>query len=204
MRNQTFYLALFFSLFCLGASAQSLIRISFVQPPVFTVTPQTKYTTLPVSGSIQLGEDASISGGSGSYTYIWTSEGKELGTAKTLTVDKPGNYSLVVNDGHGCTSGIMYYVTDGSSALEKTTELKMIVFPNPTEGLVSIQLKTIEGLEKITVLTPDGRTVATYSEGEYTYIDQQISLDLKDLPKGNYFISLHFDSKILTNAIILR
>jgi len=204
MRNQNIYLAVIFSLFYLGVSAQTLIKIPFIQPAVFTVTPQTKYTALPEAGSIKLGEDAFISGGSGNYAYLWTTEGKEIGTTNTLTVDKPGNYCLEVNDGHGCKSSIMYYVTDGSSALQNTTELKMIVFPNPTEGVVNIQLKKTESLEKITVLTPDGLTIATFLKGDYSYKDNQISLDLKDLPKGHYFISLHFDTKILTNAIILR
>jgi len=204
MRNLNIYLALLFSLFYLGVSAQALIKIPFIQPAVFTVTPQTKQTTLPETGSIKLGEDAFISGGSGNYDYLWTTEGRELGTANTLTVDKTGNYCLEVNDGHGCKSSIMYYVTNGSSGLENTTELKMIVFPNPTEGIVNIQLKKSDGLEKITVLTPDGRTIATFLQGDYSYKDNQISLDLKNLPKGHYFISLHFDTKIRTNAIILR
>lgn len=204
MRNQKMYLTLFLSLFSLGLFAQTLIRIPFIQPKVFTVTPQTKYTTLPVNGSIKLGEDASVSGGSGIYSYLWTSEGKEMGTTNTLTVDKTGNYILEIKDGKGCTSSIMYYVTDGSSALEKTTELKMIVFPNPSEGIVNIQLKTLEGLEKITVITPDGQTVATYTDGDYSFKDNQISLDLKNLPKGQYFISLYTNTTILTNAIILR
>jgi len=127
----------------------------------------------------------------------------QLSTEATLTVDKTGNYSLLISDGNGCQSSIMYYVT-GGTAIDQVKDLATIVYPNPTEGPVNIQLKTVEKLDKIEVINPDGRVITEYSGDQIKYENNKIFLNLKNLPKGNYFISLHFGKKVQTNAIILR
>jgi len=203
MRIQKLYLVLFFSSFYLGATSQTVIKIPFIQQAAFTVSPSSIYTSYPVGGSIKLGLDASVSGGSGVYSYQWTLGEVILGTESTLTVDQIGDYILQIKDGKGCQSSIMYNVSE-NTALSEVSEVALIVYPNPSKGIVYIQLKTVAGLEKITLFTPDGKTVADYSGKGIKYENNRISLDLKNKPKGKYLISILLGKETLTKAIILR
>jgi len=203
MRIQKLYLVLFFSSFYMGVTSQTVLKIPFIQPAAFTVSPSSVYTTYPVGGSVKLGLDASVSGGSGAYSYQWTLSDVILGTESTLTVDQIGNYTLLIKDGKGCQSSIMYYVSE-NTALSETSEVAMIVYPNPSQGTVYIQMKTVDGLEKITIYTPDGKTVAVYSGKTIKYENNRISLDLKNMPKGKYFISILLGKETFTKAILLR
>lgn len=203
MRKRNVSIFLFIAVFSLATHAQTVLKIPFNQPTVFSVTPSSIFTLLPETGNIRLGLDAKISGGSGKYTYQWTSGEQTLGTESTLTVDKAGIYLLLVKDEKGCQSSILYTVT-GSAALTDAKKQNLKVWPNPSKGPVSIQTKTMTELENIILLTPDGKTIANYSKKDLKIENNSVTLMLDKLPKGYYVLSVQYGKETLTQAILLQ
>lgn len=203
MNHRNIFIFVLSLVFCLAVNAQTVVKIPFNQPTAFSVTPSSIFTLLPETGTIKLGLDAKISGGSGNYTYLWTSGERTLGTESTLTVDKTGNYLLLVKDGNGCQSSILYTVT-GSASLTDAKNQNLKVWPNPSKGLVYIQGRTTTDLDKIVLLTPDGKTIANYTKKDLKTENNRVTLMLDKLPKGYYVLSLQYGKETLTKAILLR
>lgn len=85
----------------------------------------------------------------------------------------------------------------------KTTGMidkQMVVYPNPSEGMVTVELTNLAGSSDITVSNTLG--VKVYRS---TVTDNQVpEIDLTDQPKGIYFITLKNEKTIITKKIILR
>ncbi|WP_264520645.1 T9SS type A sorting domain-containing protein [Flavobacterium sp. N1994] len=80
-------------------------------------------------------------------------------------------------------------------ALQNTsfTQEKMILFPNPTKGLVTIGNLDFE---KIMISDISGKVIKT--------LDASPQIDLSDLSKGLYIIKLFSEQKILVDKILIE
>jgi len=70
--------------------------VTVTAPPTATISPASCSLTQPASILL----DATPSGGSGGYTYSW-STGE---TTQDISVGSPGIYTLTVTDSNGCVS----------------------------------------------------------------------------------------------------
>lgn len=163
-----------------GVSAQSFVTMKAPQNPVFQVSVDRVDVTLTEDG-ILLGGDVVVEGGSGIYSYRWyTPSGAELGTDRTLQVNKEGTYCLDVSDTCDCLHTVNFNITSASVSEVKSEDFS--VTPSPTSGALHII-----GFEPVRYALVDmsGRLVKVEE-----YNRPVSDIDISGCAPGNYLLTL--------------
>lgn len=88
--------------------------------------------------------------------------------------------------------------TEGSLGIEEELIIEVIIFPNPTTGIVNIQAG--ESIESVSLLSPTGSVLQTW-----TGIDSaDFTLDISDQGMGNYFLAIDFGHTTVVESILKR
>ncbi len=74
-------------------------------------------------------------GGTGSFTYLWTPSGGNSSTASNLS---PGNYTVIVTDANGCTTSNNITITQPASALTASVTSTNISCNGANDGTASV------------------------------------------------------------------
>ena len=152
---------------------------------------------VPATPGLDDGE-ATVHVGNGNppYQYEW-SNGSTDQTASGLVT---GNYTVTVNDAHGCSDTLNISVGT-SSTIEQAGFAKVSLYPNPTSGLATFQAVFGRSVNaQIEILNPIGQRVAYFSTGLTDHISQPI--DLHAFPDGLYLIRLSAEGKALTVKLV--
>jgi hypothetical protein len=153
-----------------------------------TVTAATDFTLICV------GEIANLTAG-GASTYVWNTSATTPSTSVTPTTTT--TYSVDGTDGNGCvnTANVTVNVNDcvGIQQLS-SAKLNVSVYPNPTTGLVTLDLNATT---QITITNALGQVV--YSE---TVVAGKQTINLKTQHNGLYFMNLNQDGKQQTIKVI--
>ncbi|MES2417296.1 MAG: YDG domain-containing protein [Bacteroidota bacterium] len=88
-------------------TCQTTRTFTITQPPVLVATPIAQ-TNIACNGSATGSATVSASGGTGSYTYLWSPAG---GTAATATGLTAGTYTVTVTDANSCTATQSFTIT---------------------------------------------------------------------------------------------
>ncbi len=120
------------------------------------------------------------------YQWYWNGNPISGATNQTYTVTQSGDYTVVVTK-NGC-SATSNVVTINITSAEKFGFESLILYPNPTSYRLNVKgiLKNIEPL-KISILNSLGQKVMDipYTVEGYSL---DISIDVSQLPKGNYYL----------------
>jgi Secretion system C-terminal sorting domain len=159
-----------------------------------------------------LAPNAFHSGGSGSYTVLWT---PSLGlndpallspTVTFVTPSAQGQYVMTVTDGNGC-------IVRDTVAIDFATGLKdghawqlsLTLAPNPSNGTFELFLAGQPSNEPmlLRITDPMGRVVASVEEARFT---GQLSrrFDLAHLHAGVYFLAVQTGQKRAVRAITIH
>jgi hypothetical protein len=134
-------------------------------------------------GYREVGRITTTPGASQSYTYIDNSA--PIGTVyyRIRFVDNDGSstYSSVKEVGLNCTG-----------------KNNVLVYPNPTKGVINIILPVGFGNAKVRVLNAEGKEVASDNSSVLNR-----SVNIKGLPNGSYFIETIKDDKIYSSTKII-
>lgn len=84
----------------------------------------------------------------------------------------------------------------------KSNELKL--FPNPTNGKITIQVPSNFNIENIIISDAMGRKVVSYSSNKLTVTNNTVSLMLSDLPNGMYLINVKGNNKTLSSRLLIN
>jgi hypothetical protein len=138
---------------------------------------------------------ANVSSGLPPYTYTWnTGE-----TSSTISITSNGQYWVMVTDANGCVSQ-KYFITVSSlpSSIFEVNKDDINIYPNPTEGVVNIELSN-------NVKYSNYEVQILNNIGEVVYEDvSSKSLLMNDLSSGIYTIRLVFSDKIFHSQIIVK
>jgi len=106
-----------------------------------------------------------------------------------------------VTDANGCVS-LSAYTIQSTTAVDEADLLSHIrLFPNPTSGLVTLELKDIHPLElSITSYDVNGRAVFMQHPGDAS---GQYILDLSGQPGGVYVLKIMLNGQILTKRLVV-
>ena len=132
--------------------------------------------------------DITVTGGTEPYTYSW--EGPDF-TSEDQNLDSliAGDYTVTVTDANGCefTSTTIVVV---SGLNELVNLIDVTLFPNPTRGLVEVQLSGLAG-ESVTAVLTDGlgREVSREDLGNLSGVHVE-RMDLNGYESGVYFLRL--------------
>ncbi|GAI38937.1 unnamed protein product [marine sediment metagenome] len=170
----------------------------------------TEITQQPDDINANEGEDISLNvvATGTSLTYQWRFNGANIEGADTatyqilsVTVDNAGNYDVVVTGECGeRTSDVA--VLSITTTVEKLTEYDINIYPNPSKGLISIELKDF--------VHKDLYIEITNMYGEIIYNKQLVSLnkketiDLSGHAKGLYLIKVFNDKILKTKKMVLE
>jgi trimeric autotransporter adhesin len=129
----------------------------------------------------------------GSYAvYQWYRNGVAISGANSsiVHVTLPGTYSVIVEDGHGCTDTATYLVTGGgggSTNVTTTTSLMDIrVYPNPATARLFIDAPV---RVNVVITTMDGRKVME--------LQNATSVDVSKLAGGLYLVTISDENNLL-------
>jgi len=129
---------------------------------------------------------ATAEGGDGTYTFVWTdSEGNEVDPAAMAD----GDYVVTATDGNGCT-GTADVNVDDTYGLNDIDPLAFGLFPNPTSGIVTLQVSTLMDDVRMQVLDATGRVVFTQ---EAIVLQGATTFDFSGIATGTYTIMISND-----------
>jgi len=171
--------------------------------------PDTLSLELISSSDITLAADGSIvvaaSGGSSPYTYTLQPDGiiQGFGTY-TFGLGDSGIYYVEVNDIQGCGPVATDSITIEDNSTDNVRNLSVLqlkVFPNPSSGILTIEMPYDEQEAKLEILSLSGQVILSrqvYSLGGV--INETI--DVSDFSKGMYM--LRIDGKTLRSGIVVN
>lgn len=144
-----------------------------------TVTLNLTINSLPTATATDNG-DATISASTGvSYQWINCATNASIAgeTSQNFTVTANGGYAVIVTNANGC-SDTSACVTIGYIGLDEITKDNIVVYPNPTQNEVTINMTASEAslelvdaqgkvLQKLAVVSGDKISLASYERGVY-------------------------------------
>ncbi|WP_268225596.1 Ig-like domain-containing protein [Sinomicrobium oceani] len=125
----------------IGCTSQRSFTIS--QPSALQAV-ITSYTNVSTNGGSDGSATVSVSGGTGTYSYIWSPGGATTATANGLSA---GNYSVLVTDNNGCTATTSVTIADGAVPAPTITSTPITSVPYNTAYSYGIVASTEGDLE---------------------------------------------------------
>jgi hypothetical protein len=125
----------------------------------------------------------------GSQTsYLWNNNA----TTATINVTTSGTYSVTVSNAAGCsnTDEIVVNLQDCAGIVE--TQIFANIYPNPTSGLVNIDLSKTLNNAKIQIVDLQGKIL--YANSEFN--GQNLMIDLNSFSNGMYLLQIEQNRQI--------
>jgi len=139
---------------------------------------------------------ATVLGDPDDYTYEW-STGE---TTQMITVTEDGDYSVTVTDNISCTADQSVNVnTIGIDESEILNHLS--VAPNPTTGLITIDLDLVDLSEvQLSVIDITGKEVLNQNPGAFT--SSRFEVNLQAQPEGLYLLRFNINNEVVTRRVV--
>nr|WKN39486.1 T9SS type A sorting domain-containing protein [Tunicatimonas sp. TK19036] len=155
--------------------ATVVAQITAPQPLMVTgqVNPSTEN---PGNGRIAL----NVEGGTTPYSYAWSHNA----TTDTVADLTSGDYSVTVTDAAGCTSTTSFTV-DGVTAIKELQQPEIVIYPNPTQEVLHIDLSARSKVSKVALYDVMGIKIA-----EEHLVPGKNQLDTHLLKPGTYLLKL--------------
>jgi len=105
--------------------------------------------------------------------------------------------SYTYTDGNNCEGSATNTITvDGCAGIDETNVIGLTIYPNPTNGMITIQF---EGKEAdIAIVDLAGKTVNRVT------IQSNETIDMSDLNAGTYFVNVDVNGSISTERVIVK
>lgn len=177
-----------------NCSVSGSITVTVLPVPLTPVIIQAGTTTLGVQGAYT--------------TYQWYRDGQIIPGAvnSTLSYTIGGNYQVMVGNASGCLNyGAGFVVGQGSGGIgiEELDLTTLEVYPNPTDGLVNIQLNTSQATElQVELYSLEGKMI--YQRKSQTSEKGLLSLDFGHLPVATYILRISNQEGVANHRIIIK
>ena len=146
------------------------------------------------NGSIEL----IIEGGALPYRINWDNGG----SGPLLSALSPGTYGYTLTDGNGCEKIGSYEINElRPNAILNTPNGSLVVYPNPSSGLLQVKSSASLALAEITIYDVRGREM---SPAKLQKMGREIMLDLNHLLSGVYFVEIKESNTISRVKIIIQ
>ena len=178
---------------------------------VISSSESTNTSVSPINVTITFNEDVNefietdITVGNGSVTSF-TETNSQVYAAEvtptasgTVTVDVPVGVALdiVGNENTAATQWSIQYTPTG---IEKLEEFGLKIYPNPSDGNITIEMNKTYGSVNISIIDLSGKEI--YNDKLESSLNNKI--DLSYLSKGIYLIKLNIDGNDLTSKLIIE
>jgi len=144
--------------------------------------------------------DITVTGGTEPFSINWegpdfTSEDEDISGVSA------GDYTVTITDGNGCEF-VSTTIVVVSGIEELISLIDVTLFPNPTRGMVEVQLTGLNG-EAVTAILTDGlgREVSREELGSLTGTTIE-RMDLSSFESGVYFLQLQVANAVETLRVV--
>jgi hypothetical protein len=129
---------------------------------------------------------ANVSGGTPSYTYLWTPSGQTTQTATNLGA---GSYTVTVDDAQGCTVMDTVVVSSPTGIVSNAPGIYLHVYPNPIYNVANIEVGHVEGeVMWITLFDVTGKLLE--SKQHNAPRGTTIQMNFENYPSGAYLMEV--------------
>jgi parallel beta-helix repeat protein len=201
----------------------SIIQKSISLPTMFTITiskgqcsdndsllVDISIPNISIGNDTTLCENQSITlnAGSGFNGYFWS----DSSTNQTLTIDTTGcgigsHYiSVSVFDSIGCPAfdTIKIAFVDCSGINELNNNLSVKVFPNPTTGIITLEIQQQQpGKIGLCLFNMHGQVIWCEAANKQSK-DLKKQIDLSTYPKGIYYLRINDNNNVIMKKVILQ
>jgi hypothetical protein len=129
-------------------------------------------------------------------TYLW----QDGSTSPIYTINTPGTYWVEITSDSGCVCRDQLIVNQDSTcelSVKENGEFQLLVYPNPTNGIINIVSKQ-QLYSEITIVDLNGKIVKKVNSYKSTN-----SIDLSDIENGFYIIMIKNSKGLITKKIQL-
>ncbi len=169
-----------------------------------TGTPQTDSITVnPLPSTPVITGNGYVLTSSATSGNQWYLNGSAItgATSQFDTISMPGAYTVIVTDIHGCTSATSA-IHDNTGIAEYLQNNLFTLFPNPSHDIINITVNTDKTVEKVYITDVLGKTIRTVN-AKALHQNADYSIDVKEMNKGIYFLSLQIEGQVITKKIII-
>ena len=126
-------------------------------------------------------------------------------TKQTLVITHSGGYSVIVTNSFGCSSlSEIFQAIKTDIAIIQTDDFSCNVFPNPNNGLFTVEVKSDKtDLFVLELLTISGKSVVRMKT-EHTQGTQRYQFGKSNLVDGIYTLKIEFGSQIISRKLIIN
>ncbi|MEE9371719.1 MAG: T9SS type A sorting domain-containing protein [Saprospiraceae bacterium] len=136
-------------------------------------------------------------GGTPPYNYNW-SDGQEGETALNLNA---GEITVTITDNNGCSIVESVEVSITSSTIDPEILTYVTIFPNPTSGVLHIDINTEMGFKKMDIIDIKGSIVFS---SEIVSGFKSMTYDISLLDSGYYLVKLSRENRSATLPLIVQ
>jgi hypothetical protein len=147
------------------------------------------------------GQTLALNAGNPGAIYAWSNGA----TTQSISVDTENLYAVTVTNAFACTAtdDVLVEVEICSGTKESDWAAGMQIFPNPTTGLVIVNLSTVNAAEVcVEVLNALGQVTQTHNFGKVSGLSN--TLDLSSLAQGAYFLRVTVDGEKAVRRVMVQ
>ncbi len=190
--------------FCPLSGLAQNVSLRFDQPPHLLVDAGTDKTIISGS-SIQLGATPTAQFGYGDYVFFWEPQTglDHPNTPNPIAIPEvTTTYLLTVIDDKNCKQQDEVTITVEPNSVNPFLQTGTIrIYPNPSQGQVSIESNWPPGEIRIRVFNSVGATIR--EERKILPFHGRLELDLADLPNGWYFLHLNNAEQMFKTPLLI-
>jgi len=134
-------------------------------------------------------------------TYQWYLDGAELTGEESATISPSavGNYTVEVADGPCSETSDPYNYN--MVGIQETAEHALNVYPNPTSGVVYLEMSDYSGMVNISVMDMSGRVILNETRSASS---TQFQINLSHVVSGAYTIEIHGADGFITHSRLIK
>jgi len=185
-----------------SAAVGAAITIANVPTTILTPSPTANYCT---GDSVEI----SVNAGGGGGTFQWYMDGAMIpgATNTSYFASMDGVYNCVKTNTAGCSDSAAVGTVAIDTCLATIPELddmSFVVYPNPAQNAVSIQLENINSLDIVSIelVAIDGKVIARIDAMEENEIN--VGMDVSTFDSGVYLIRVNTSFGRLIEELIIE
>jgi hypothetical protein len=174
--------------------------VSIVVSPSITIDlVTTSESGMDMDGTI----DASVTGGTPPYTYIWAdSTGTVIGSSEDINNLAAGFYCLVVVDANGCEMISCITVDQITGTIDQELNNQITIAPNPVSDRFTVTFDLDQNLSgALAIYDRNGQKVM---EGLKMATEDKLNFDASAFANGIYLLKIVIEDKVVVKKIVVN